>query len=356
MENTSEEWLDKAISDGNINFLEYNKFKNPMEIASGGFGKVFKYEWKDGEIIVAFKCLKFDKNLKENIIEDFINELKLLRRVDHHPNIIRFYGITKDCSGYFNMVLQYADDGTLREYLKTNFTRLQWTDKLRIAKEIALGLSFLHDNNIIHRDLHSKNILIHKKKPKIADFGLSKLINEKTSMTSSSDCYGMLAYIEPQCFIIPKYRRDMKSDVYSFGVILWEISSGRPPFQFSDRFITISSISQGKKEIPIEGTPSQYIELYKKCWDNNPANRPESKLIPDILKQQILEKIQIEDQITDSTWDLSNNKCGLKYLNELIDILCNSNTLKYLNLECNNLGDEGKEEKHWQLHLVKTPR
>ncbi|RIB17951.1 hypothetical protein C2G38_1387671 [Gigaspora rosea] len=54
------------------------------------------------------------------------------------------------------MILEYANEGTLREYLKTNFTILQWTDKLRIAKEIALGLLFLHDKNIIHRDLHSK--------------------------------------------------------------------------------------------------------------------------------------------------------------------------------------------------------
>ena len=58
-----------------------------------------------------------------------------------------------DSNGYYNMVLQYADNGTLREYLMTNFTKLQWTDKLCIAKEIALGLLFLHDNNIIHRDL-----------------------------------------------------------------------------------------------------------------------------------------------------------------------------------------------------------
>ncbi|RIB23140.1 kinase-like domain-containing protein [Gigaspora rosea] len=81
------------------------------------------------------------------------------------------------------MVLEYADEGTLRDYLMVNFTKLQWTDKLHIAKEIALGLLFLHDNNIIHRDLHSKNILIYQKQPKITDFGLSKQINE-ISMTA----------------------------------------------------------------------------------------------------------------------------------------------------------------------------
>ncbi|RIB29456.1 kinase-like domain-containing protein [Gigaspora rosea] len=136
----------------------------------------------------------------------------------------------KEC-GHYNMILEYANEGTLREYLKTtNFTRLQWVDKLRIAKEIALGLLFLHNKGIIHRDLHSKNILIHQGQPKIADFGLSKQINEM-STSSSSSFHGMPEYIDPKCFIIPNYKRDKKSDVYSLGVILWEISSGRSPFQ-----------------------------------------------------------------------------------------------------------------------------
>ncbi|RIB10571.1 kinase-like domain-containing protein [Gigaspora rosea] len=63
------------------------------------------------------------------------------------------------------MILEYANEGTLRQYLETNFTRLQWTDKLNIAKEITLGLLFLHSHDIIHRDLHSNNILIHEGKP-----------------------------------------------------------------------------------------------------------------------------------------------------------------------------------------------
>ncbi|KAF0550264.1 kinase-like protein [Gigaspora margarita] len=234
-----EEWLEKSISDGHINYLEYNKFTDPTIIGTGAFGKVFKCEWKDCELMVALKCLKIDTilSLDEKIIKDFIKELKLLRRASNHPNIISFYGVTKDYDGHYHMVMQYANEGTLREYLKVEFNNLQWKNKLCIAREIALGLLFLHDNNIVHRDLHSKNILIHQKQPKIADFGLSKQINETSMMTSDSTAHGMLAYVEPQCFIVPKYKRDKKSDVYSFGIILWEISSGRPPFESFDAFI-----------------------------------------------------------------------------------------------------------------------
>ncbi|RIB06354.1 kinase-like domain-containing protein, partial [Gigaspora rosea] len=190
------------------------------------------------------------------------------------------------------MVLKYANDGNLREYLKKNFTRLQWADKLRIAEKIASGLLFLHSKNIIHRDLVSilfficiksmnfnslilylfrsiqKNILIHDGQPMIADFGLSKEIKE-SSMTSSSIIHGMRPYVEPK----QGYKRDKKSDIYSIGVILWEISSGKPPSYF-----------QGNSEKPIEGTPSQYVKLYEQCWDNEPSNRPEIKSVHDDLK------------------------------------------------------------------------
>ncbi|KAF0550866.1 kinase-like protein [Gigaspora margarita] len=247
MANISEEWLEKAIFDEHINYLEYNKFTYPIMIGTGGFGNVYKYYWKDCELPVALKCFKVNPSLDKKLINGFIDELKLLRKVSYHPNIITFYGITKDNNGYYNMVLQLSNDGNLREYLKEKFTILQWTDKLRIAKEIALGILFLHSNDIIHRDLHSKNILIHDGKPKIADFGLSKHLKEQTS---NSIIHGMLAYVEPK----QGHKRDKKSDIYSFGVLLWEISSGRPPYQnFDSEYSLVIHIYQGNREKPIEG-------------------------------------------------------------------------------------------------------
>ncbi|KAF0527643.1 kinase-like protein [Gigaspora margarita] len=251
MANTSEKWLEKAISDGHINFLEYNKFTVLAKIGNGGFGDVLKCEWKENELTVALKCLRINTSLDETI-EDFIKELKLLNKIQSHQNVIAFHGVTKDNDGQYNMVLEYANEGTLQEYLKVNSNHLQWIDKSRIAKEISHGLLFLHNNNIIYRDLHSKNILIHQQKPKIADFGLSKQINE-TSMTSNSKVYGMPAYVEPQCFSNTGYKRDKKSDVYSFGVILWEISSGKPPFQSVDSMFIHIHILNGNRETPKEG-------------------------------------------------------------------------------------------------------
>ncbi|KAF0395909.1 kinase-like protein [Gigaspora margarita] len=277
---SAEEWLNKAINDGHINYYEYKNFSDFKKIGKGGFGEVIKCEWKSCELTVALKRLT---TLSEKIIEDFIKELKLLRKVDCHPNIIRFYGVTKDNGIYF-MVLEYANEGNLREYLIAKFTSLNWTDKLRIAKEIIRGLLFLHENNIIHRDLHSKNILIHQGQPKITDFGLSKHINA-SSNTSKSAIHGVPGYIDPQCFFNLEYKRNKKSDIYSFGVILWEISSGQCPTHYDEI------------KISVKGTSPEYVKLYKDCIDIDPASRPEAKSIFNILDQLFKGTIQSNDSI-----------------------------------------------------------
>ncbi|CAB4444896.1 unnamed protein product [Rhizophagus irregularis] len=100
--------------------------------------------------------------LEENSEEDIIKEIHLTGLVNLHPNIIQFYGVTKlkDEVNY-SLVLEYAEDGTLRKYLRDNAIGFGWKDQLRFAKEIASAISWFHDDaGIIHGDLHPNNILI----------------------------------------------------------------------------------------------------------------------------------------------------------------------------------------------------
>ncbi|KAF0371507.1 kinase-like protein [Gigaspora margarita] len=288
MANQLDEWnseIEKAISnDGSIKIFEFEKFSDLIKIADGGFGTVRKARWNDCGIDVALKRLKVEEP-SEKEIKEFIKELIFSRKIAPYPHIILFYGIVKDSIGHYNMVLQFAKDGNLRQYLKKKFKDLQNEDKFRIAKEITRGLAYLHANNIVHRDLHTKNILVDEGKMKIADFGLARETKTEqiTSNASTSVAHGMPAFIEPKCINNPKYRRGKKSDIYSLGVIFWEISSGKPPFESYNRDQIVVALHGGKREAPVKDTPSFYVKLYQQCWDGDPDKRPDVTYVINIL-------------------------------------------------------------------------
>ncbi|CAB5369874.1 unnamed protein product [Rhizophagus irregularis] len=176
-------------------------------------------------------------------MNEFVKELKNLKKVSFHPNIISFFGISKEpSSNKYAMVLEFANQGNLREYLAIHFNNLQWSDKIQMALDIVCGLKCLHFKHMIHRDLHAKNILVNNNRLMIADFGASKQLTEATSNSTNStnstaDGIGMIEYMEPQRF----------------------------------------------EENPIEGTPLRYQQLYQECWDNDPNLRPDIEGVYDIL-------------------------------------------------------------------------
>src|SRR5205807_10335929 len=92
-------------------------------------------------------------------------------------------------------------------------------------------------------------------------------------------------YIEPQCFKDYQYKQDERSDIYAIGILLWELTSGKRPFKNSSSFQINSLISSGKREQPISGTPSAYIDLYTKCWDEEPTKRPDINTISETLSK-----------------------------------------------------------------------
>ncbi|CAG8541283.1 10101_t:CDS:2 [Diversispora eburnea] len=227
-----------------------------------------------------------------------MNELQNIRAVNRHRNIIKFYGVSidpKEEKCY--LVFKYAEDN-LRNYLrnKNNFENLDWETKVNMAQDIAYGLCFIHNANIVHRDLHSKNILVHKGKLLITDLGLSKSLDSNSNSLTG----GMLAYSDPEYLQnSTSYKRNKPSDIYSLGVLFWEISSGRPPFDKFIDFEICEKVKSGKKELPINGTPENYIKIYTEAWKDDPKQRPTIENICDSLENIQFEKIYYDSNEND---------------------------------------------------------
>ncbi|XP_019105158.1 LEAF RUST 10 DISEASE-RESISTANCE LOCUS RECEPTOR-LIKE PROTEIN KINASE-like 1.2 [Beta vulgaris subsp. vulgaris] len=200
-----------------------NSFEFSKELGKGGFGTVYYGKLQDGRE-VAIKRL-YEKHSKQ--VAQFMNELEILTRLDHH-HLVKLYGCTTRRSRELLLVYEYVPNGTVADHLHVKQPEsrpLPWPVRLRIAIETASALAYLHASDVIHRDVKTKNILLDANySVKVADFGLSRLFPLDVSHISTTP-QGSPGYVDPeyhQC-----YQLTNKSDVYSFGVVLAELISGK---------------------------------------------------------------------------------------------------------------------------------
>ncbi|XP_019154472.1 PREDICTED: serine/threonine-protein kinase HT1 [Ipomoea nil] len=261
-------------------------------IARGTFGTVHRgiYDGQD----VAVKLLDWGEEGHRTDAEiaslraAFTQEVSVWHKLDH-PNVTKFIGATMGSSG-LNLqtengqigmpsniccvVVEYLPGGALKSYLiKNRRKKLAFKVVVQMALDLARGLSYLHSQKIVHRDVKTENMLLDKTRTvKIADFGVARVeASNPNDMTGET---GTLGYMAPEVLNGNPYNR--KCDVYSFGICLWEIyccDMPYPDLSFSE--VTSAVVRQNlRPEIP-RCCPSSLANVMKRCWDANPDRRPE---------------------------------------------------------------------------------
>ncbi|RGB28724.1 kinase-like domain-containing protein [Rhizophagus diaphanus] len=168
----------------------------------------------------------------------------------------------------------------LRKYLQQNHNQLTWKERIQIINDIICALERIHDENAIHRDLHSGNILFKvSQKFFISDLGFCGPADKPLK-----SIYGNLPYIAPEVIIGNK--QTFKSDIYSIAILIWEVSSGQPPFiNYEHDYDLAMNIVSGIRPKIVPGTPLEYKNLMKQCWDADPSKRPDINTLRNKIRE-----------------------------------------------------------------------
>jgi serine/threonine protein kinase/Tfp pilus assembly protein PilF len=244
------------------------------ELGHGGMGRVYKVFDTDIKEKVALKLLKPEIASDRETIERFSNELKLARRI-RHKNVCGMFDLGK-AEGTNFITMEYVPGEDLKSFIHRS-RQLTIGTAVTIAKQVCEGLEEAHRLGIIHRDLKPSNIIIDKDgNAKIMDFGIARSLKEK-GITGPSVLIGTPEYMSPEQAEAKEV--DHRSDIYSLGIILYEMATGRVPFE-GDTALSIAMKQKG--EIPKSpkkfnpNIPDDLSGVILKCLEKDRTKRYQS--------------------------------------------------------------------------------
>lgn len=255
------------------------------KVGSGGMSDVYKAMDHKLNRFVAVKVLKAEFCQDKSFISKFKIEAQAAAGLAH-PNIVNVYDVGED-QGIHYIVMELIDGITLKKYVEKK-GKLSVKDAVSIAIQVAQGIEAAHNNGIVHRDIKPQNIIISREgKVKVTDFGIARAASANTI---NSNAMGSVHYISPEQarggYI------DEKSDIYSLGITIYEMITGRVPFE-GDSTVTIA-LQHIQEEIPspklfVPDLPISVEKIIEKCTQKKPERRylKVSSLIADLKKSLI---------------------------------------------------------------------
>ena len=229
-----------------------NRYEIIEKVGNGGMATVYKAEDKVLKRNVAVKVLKDEFTTDEEFIKRFEIEAQSAARLTH-PNIVSIYDVGSEDNLYY-IVMELIRGKTLKEIIVEERGPLPWKWSVNVAIQIASALEMAHKNNIIHRDIKPHNIIITEDGiAKVTDFGIAKAVSNST-ITAFGTTIGSVHYFSPE------HARggftDAKSDLYSLGVVMYEMVTGRVPFDADTPVSVALKHMQEEPEEPIELNPN----------------------------------------------------------------------------------------------------
>lgn len=241
-------------------------------IGSGGMAEVYRAFCHKLQRTVAIKVLKQEYNGNEDFIRRFTQEALAAAKVNH-PNLVNVYEV-EHTDGVYYIVMEFVDGITLKEYIRQK-GRLEQQEAIGIAIQVANGLSEVHRQGIVHRDVKPQNMIISSDgKVKLADFGIARAVSTETL---SQESMGSVHYISPEH--AQGKPTDARSDLYALGICLYEMVTGRVPFDGEEAVTVLLAQINQTPVSPRELNPEiseklAYIIL--KSLEKNPAARYQS--------------------------------------------------------------------------------
>ena len=244
------------------------------ELGKGGMGKVYKANDTDIKEKVAIKLIKPEISTNKKTIERFQNELKFARKI-RHKNVCQMYDLNRE-EGTYYITMEYVEGENLKNMIRMS-RQLGIGTAISVAKQVCEGLAEAHKLGVVHRDLKPSNIMIDREgSVRILDFGIARSLKEK-GITGAGVMIGTPEYMSPEQ--VEAKETDQRSDIYSLGVILYEMVTGKVPFE-GDTPFTIGMKHKGEipkdpKEVNSQ-IPEDLSRVILRCLEKDKEKRYQS--------------------------------------------------------------------------------